>query len=336
MQPDPVQSWSSSLAFGEPGLSSNSSQSKGEAHVTEITAQRPIVLTSLSFIIVAHLSLVIFSSLLLIIYYSQVQFQHSPYQNLQENGDVQRKTLSTAKSKVAFLGSTNQQRRRSPLATPTSSRSPQERNSSSSPSTKETHAFSESDTEIMDITDDESSHRQHADSQQASLYSYLLTNFDTKFQSPKRLLQQLTKYVHRNAISEIINSRNGIIIKYPDTHVTTTIRNNFSFEIFGTQANLTSLSTRTIKPPRKEPMLSVVVRGVDLTDTEAETELKAGHFTTKCLRIKTQQEIANYMIRVLTLHQQTIDNLLQYGAKICRRHHRIEPSRTPSATSAPL
>jgi len=74
-------------------------------------------------------------------------------------------------------------------------------------------------------------------------------------------------------------------------------------------------------------MLSVVIRGLDpqITETEAEKELTAErHNVAKIkssnqnqnLQIKTQQGKPSYMIRVLTTHQATVDDLLTYGAFI--------------------
>jgi len=50
-------------------------------------------------------------------------------------------------------------------------------------------------------------------------------------------------------------------------------------------------SNKQPPPPRKQPTLSVVIRGVDITytDDEVETELKAeGYSIVKCLRIKNK------------------------------------------------
>ena len=78
---------------------------------------------------------------------------------------------------------------------------------------------------------------------ETQVHSFLLTKYDTKFQTPKCLFQQLLKYVSRDKISEIIPTKNGIIIKSPEPKLATTIRNKYSFEIFGTQAQLTALNS---------------------------------------------------------------------------------------------
>ena len=91
-------------------------------------------------------------------------------------------------------------------------------------------------------------------------------------------------------------------------------------------------SNKQPPPPRKQPTLSVVIRGVDPTysDEEVETELKAeGHTIVKCIRIKNKTGGSTYMIRVLTNHQETIDDLLYNGAYIYRRRYRVEPSLSP-------
>jgi len=45
---------------------------------------------------------------------------------------------------------------------------------------------------------------------------------------------------------------------------------------------------------------------LDITDTEAENELKLeGQIIIKCIRIKTQEDTTSYMVRVLTNYQQT-------------------------------
>jgi len=76
-------------------------------------------------------------------------------------------------------------------------------------------------------------------------------------------------------------------------------------------------------------MLSKVIRGVDptITDEEAEQELKTeGYNITKCIRIKTKTGLPSYMIRVLTNHQENMNDLLQIGAYIYRRRCRVETS----------
>jgi len=75
-------------------------------------------------------------------------------------------------------------------------------------------------------------------------YSFLLTNFDPKYQSEKMLLQQITKYLPRDTVHQIIPTRNGIIIKSTDVNFATTIRNKHSFEIFGKNANMTKLTQK--------------------------------------------------------------------------------------------
>jgi len=77
-------------------------------------------------------------------------------------------------------------------------------------------------------------------------YTFLLTNFDTKYQTPKLLLQ-LLKYVHRDTITEITCTRNGIIIKSPEKEFAKSLRNRHSFEIFGKHAHLAPLNEPRIK-----------------------------------------------------------------------------------------
>jgi len=117
----------------------------------------------------------------------------------------------------------------------------------------------------------------------ATVHSFILTNYDVKYQNTKLLLQQIAKYMHRDIITRIIPSRNSIILQTHDANFATTIRNKFSYEIFGKSANLTCLEDKRNKqppPPRRTPTLSVVVRGVEptVTDNEPESELKnEGH-----------------------------------------------------------
>lgn len=214
------------------------------------------------------------------------------------------------------------------------SRSRSPNRSEHSPPTKRTHTLSEtnSDQDLqMDINNEEESTATSA----SKNHSFLLTNFDAKFQNPKILFQQVTKYLSRDSIAQIIPTRNGTIIKSPDINFASKIRNRHSFEIFGKNANITRLDQKPLKqppPPRKPPTLSVVVRGVDptLTDEEIETELKhEGHSIHKCLRIKAKTGQATYMVRVLTPDQETIDDLLSHGAYIYRRRYRVEPSHSP-------
>jgi len=250
-------------------------------------------------------------------------------------------TSSTVTPKSTSLGAIPKNKRSTDQLSETSSRSrtPPSRHSGNgkSPPSKRSHQLSASDYDSdqeqqMNITS--SDHDEHQATSKAPLHSFLLTKFDTKFQTPKQLFQRLMKYVPREAIHQIIPTRNGIIIKSPDSALATTIRNKYSFEIFGKDAQLTPLSSRTIRmqpPPRRAPQLSVVIRGVDpdTTDEDVETELQAeGHTITKCLRIKTQEGRNSYMVRVLTTDQQTIDSLLQRGAYIYKRRYRVEPSRT--------
>jgi len=209
------------------------------------------------------------------------------------------------------------------------SRSPHPGNQNSPPA-KKSHTISESESDhehAMDINSTEG----FPDLE----HSFLLTNFDEKFRNTKLLLQQITKYLPREIITRIIPTRNGIIIKSQDQNLASKIRNRHSFEIFGKTANLTHLTNKPSKqppPPRKQPTLSVVIRGVEptVTDTEAETELKQeGHTIMKCLRIKSRTGEATYMIRVLTNHQETIDDLLVKGAYIYKRRYRVEPLHSP-------
>ena len=215
------------------------------------------------------------------------------------------------------------------------SRSPHQSNPNSPP-TKKTHTISDNDSDgehIMDIADK----NQFPDLTKASApkpNSFLLSNYDPKFQAPKILMQQFQKYVSRDTISRLIPTRNGIIIHSTDPNLATTIRNKHSFEIFGKNATISQLEPKSIRqppPPRKFPTLSVVIRGVelDITDTEAEEELKLeGYSIQKCLRIKSKQGSITYMVRVLTNSQETIDDLLTNGAYIYRKRYRVEPSHS--------
>jgi len=91
----------------------------------------------------------------------------------------------------------------------------------------------------------------------AQLHSFLLTNFDSKFQTPNQLLHPLVKYIPRNNISEIVPTRNGIIIKCSDSNLASTIRNKYSLEIFGSTAKIIRMETRTVRqaPPPRCPIL---------------------------------------------------------------------------------
>jgi len=140
--------------------------------------------------------------------------------------------------------------------------------------------------------------------------------------------------VPRDIISQIIPARNGIIIKSTEPNLSTKIRNKHSLEIFGPSAEFTSLVTPRQKhqpPPRRPPILSVVIQGVnsELSDDEIQQELQTeGHIISKCIRIKTKTGTPSYMVCILTSHSQTIKDLLTAGAYIYRRRYRVEPSRS--------
>ena len=174
---------------------------------------------------------------------------------------------------------------------------------------------------------------------QPAIHSFLLTNFDPKYQQPKLLLLQIAKYQPRTVISQIIPTRNGVIIKTPNPDLATSIRNKHSFEIFGHNANLAPLTRRNFKetpPPRRPPTLSVVIRGVDpsLTDDEIASELEEeGYSFRKCIRIRNNVG-PTYLVRILTDSQTTIDDLLEHGVLIYKKKHKVEPSRT--STPLPL
>jgi len=164
-------------------------------------------------------------------------------------------------------------------------------NHSDSPPTKKQHVQgdtgNESDNADVMITEETSGTT-------TPLHSFLLSNFDAKFQNAKHILQQLCKYVPRQNVTQIIPTRNGMIIKSPDAQLATTIRNKFSVEIFGKSATFINLNSQRIKqtpPPRKPPLLSVVICGVDPTWSEEEIaeELRQEEYEiTKVLRIKCQ------------------------------------------------
>ena len=170
-------------------------------------------------------------------------------------------------------------------------------------------------------------------SNQPALYTFLLTNFDVKYQQPKLLVTQIHKYQPRLIIQQIIPTRNGVLIKTPDPHFARTIRDKNSFEIFGPTAQLTALTSSKLKttpPPRKQPMLSVVIRGVelDLTADDIEGELREeGHNIHKCIRIKGDHG-PTFMVRVLSTDHTAINQLLAEGAYIYRKKYRVEPSKT--------
>ena len=157
----------------------------------------------------------------------------------------------------------------------------------------------------------------------ATIYSFLLTNADPKFRTPKLVLHQLQKYLPRADIHEIIFTKNGIIIQSIDQQVAHKIRNKVSFEIFGPKANIQSLNPSSKKqppPPRKPPTLSVVIKGVpfDYTDEEITDELRYEGFEIKrCIRILCSTG-RTYLVRVLSDSQDTIDDLLLNGAPIYR------------------
>ena len=249
---------------------------------------------------------------------------------------VVQQTSSTLTAKFTNLGGTSKhprKRDRSSSYSDCRSRSPVARHCSSrSPSAKATHQVHAAASD----PDSDAAHNAQANQAftSATASSFLLTNFDQRFQTPKLLLTQLLKYVPRTSISRITPTRNGMIIQTPDPNFATTLRNKHSYEIFGSNASLSRLEPKRLtqpQPPRRQPMLSVVIRGVDpeITDTEAEQELQLeGHTITKCIRIKTKLGTPSYMIRVLTTHQATIDDLLHTGAYIYKRRHRVEPSHT--------
>ena len=257
------------------------------------------------------------------------QHSHLPgHHNLPPSvpGPLQYSTLGYTSRRRRSLEQSHRSRSRSPNTNRSGRSSPQ------SPQAKKSHLLSdsESDTERhMDIN----SKVDFPDL--TASYSFILTQFDPKYQNTKQLFQQFTKYVSRDTITRLIPTRNGVIIQTPDSNFANKIRNRHTFEIFGKSANITRLESRSKKqtpPPRNTPSLSVVIRGVDLdiSDDEAEAELKAeGHTITKCLRIKNKEGGPTYMIRVLTGKQDTIDDLLSNGAYIYRKRHRVEPSHSP-------
>jgi len=189
--------------------------------------------------------------------------------------------------------------------------------SSNSPPMKKSYRLSNSDSEsahqMQDSDQETSSNHTSNRSSTKSLQAYLLTNFDARYQTPKLLLNRFLQYIPRTKISQIIPTKNGTIIKSPDSTLATTIRNKYNFEIFGSNAQRTSMNNKPIHqqpPPRRSPILSVVIRGVapDISDSEAEQELRLeGHTLTKCIRIKTQQGTSSYMVRILTNHQSPIN-----------------------------
>lgn len=214
------------------------------------------------------------------------------------------------------------------------SRSPCTYSSAIANPNKKQHTLSDSDSEQDLRIDDPQQLPTDVDDNKQQLFTFLLTNFDPKFQNTKQLLHQFLKYVPRTAINELKPTRNGIIIKTTERTLAQTIRNKHTFEIFGKSANITSLADRRMKqtpPPRKPPALSVVIRGVQpiLSNEEIESELREeGHNIIKCLRIMCNAG-PTYLVRVLTNSQETINTLLTQGAYIYRHRYRVEPSHSP-------
>jgi hypothetical protein len=103
-----------------------------------------------------------------------------------------------------------------------------------SQTSKKDHNLSDSDNEIE--IDNAS-----LTSPKPQYHCFLLSNFDPKFQNCKQLFQQFLKYVPRTAIIELKPTKNGVLIKSPDPHFATTIRNRHTFEIFGHSATITAL-----------------------------------------------------------------------------------------------
>jgi len=140
------------------------------------------------------------------------------------------KTSSIATPKMTTVGVTSKHSRSSDQQS-TSSRSRSPIQTSHSPPAKKTHRLSDSasDSDPMNISID---HEENlVTTPETQFYSFLLTKYDTKFQAPKCLLQQLLKYVQRDKISEIIPTKNGIIIKSPEPNLAKLIRNKYSFEM---------------------------------------------------------------------------------------------------------
>jgi len=93
--------------------------------------------------------------------------------------------------------------------------------------------------------------------------------------------------------------------------------------------------TAKLKPTRRPPSLSVVIRGVLLTihTDDIESELREeGHTITKCIRIMCNAG-PTYLVQVLTNSQDTINPLLTNGAYIYRERHRVEPLHSPPSLS---
>lgn len=243
-------------------------------------------------------------------------------------GPPQYSTLGRAQDHPRRFQENSSVRSRSRSRSPTSRINRHELNS---PPNKKSHTMSDTDSDnerAMDINNKDDF------PELSPTHSFLLTNFDDKFRNPKLLLQQFSKYLSRDDIKRIIPTRNGIIIQSHDRNLATKIRNRHSYEIFGKSATLTRLESKPPKqppPPRRQPTLSVVIRGVEptITDSEVESELKLEGFSIiKCIRIKTKTGEASYMVRVLTNHQETIDDLLSNGALIYKKLCRVEPSHS--------
>lgn len=200
----------------------------------------------------------------------------------------------------------------------------EQRNRSRSP-VQSNHDNNDADSSAMDFSTPGNDH--------PPIFNFLLTNADPKFSNPKHVLIQLQKYYPRANIQEIVFTRNGILIKSPDPNLARTILNKVSYTIFGPTANLQSLTPTTKKqqpPPRRSPTLSVVLKGVPLTYTDDEIldELRFECYEVKRVIRIMCKEGPTYLVRVLSDSKETIDDLLQNGAYIYRRRHRVEPSRT--------
>lgn len=186
-----------------------------------------------------------------------------------------------------------------------------------------------------DTTLNNTDNRHKTDANNEELFNFMLKNFEPRFRTAKTVFEQLVKYVPRADIHEIVFTRNGIILKSRNPDLHRLIRNKATYEIFGKTATMEALSPRKARvppPPRKPPMLSVVIKGVDPTWAEEEiyNELHSeGAPVEKCLRILCKDG-PTYLVRILTPDQQLIDLLLEQGAYIYRKRHRVEPSNTKS------
>lgn len=68
-----------------------------------------------------------------------------------------------------------------------------------------------------------------------------------------------------------------------------------------------------------------------MTYAEAEQVLeKEVHTIHKCIRIEIKEGTSSYMVRILTTHQQKINNLLAKAAYLDKRRYSVEASRTSS------